>query len=51
VAEARDGVCQACHVKMRPQPWVELRLSEQIFQCEACSRILYYDPPPTAVEP
>jgi predicted nucleic acid-binding Zn-ribbon protein len=51
VAEARDGVCQACHVKMRPQPWVELRLNEQLFQCEACSRILYYDPPPTVVEP
>jgi hypothetical protein len=51
VAEARDGVCQACHVKMRPQPWVELRMSDQLFQCEACSRILYYDPPPTVVEP
>jgi len=51
VAEARDGVCQACHVKMRPQPWVELRQNEQIFQCEACSRILFYDPPPAVVKP
>ena len=51
MAEAKEGVCQACHVKMRPQPWVELRQNEQIFQCEACSRILYYDPPPTVVEP
>jgi hypothetical protein len=51
VAEARDGVCQACHVKMRPQPWVELRQNEQLVQCEACSRILYYEPPPTVVEP
>jgi predicted nucleic acid-binding Zn-ribbon protein len=51
MAEAREGVCQACHVKMRPQPWVELRQNEQLFQCEACSRILYYDPPPTVVEP
>ncbi len=51
MAEAREGVCQACHVKMRPQPWVELRQNGQIFQCEACSRILYYDPPPTVVEP
>ena len=51
VAEARDGVCQACHVKMRPQPWVELRQNEQLFQCEACNRILFYDPPPTVVEP
>jgi len=51
MAEARDGVCQACHVKMRPQPWVELRQGEQLFQCEACNRILYYEPPPTVVEP
>ena len=51
VAEARDGVCQACHVKMRPQPWVELRQNEQLFQCEACSRILFYEPPPQVVEP
>ena len=51
MAEARDGVCMACHVKMRPQPWVELRQNEQLFQCEACNRILYYEPPPTVVEP
>jgi predicted nucleic acid-binding Zn-ribbon protein len=51
VAEARDGVCQACHVKMRPQAWVELRHNERVFQCEACNRILFFDPPPTVVEP
>jgi predicted nucleic acid-binding Zn-ribbon protein len=51
VAEARDGVCQACHVTLRPQAWVELRQNERVFQCEACNRILYYDPPPTLVEP
>jgi predicted nucleic acid-binding Zn-ribbon protein len=51
VAEARDGVCQACHVKLRPQVWVELRQNEGVLQCEACSRILYFDPPPTVVEP
>ena len=50
-AEARDGVCQACHVKVRPQVWVELKASEQLFQCDACNRILYYEPPPTVVEP
>jgi hypothetical protein len=51
VAEAKDGVCQACHVTLRPQVWVELRQNEQIIQCSACSRIVYYDPPPTVVEP
>ena len=49
VAEARDGMCQACHVRMRVQIWVEVRKNEQIFQCESCSRILYYEPPPPTV--
>jgi predicted nucleic acid-binding Zn-ribbon protein len=53
VAEARDGMCQTCHVKMRVQTWVEVRKNEQLLQCEHCGRILYYEtPPPTvAVEP
>jgi uncharacterized protein len=49
VAEARDGMCQACHVRMRVQIWVEVKKNEQVFQCESCSRILYYDPPPPTV--
>jgi uncharacterized protein len=53
VAEARDGMCQACHVRMRLQIWVEVKKNEQIFQCESCSRVYYYEPPPptVAVEP
>ena len=50
-AEAKDGMCLACHGKMRPQVWVELKTGEHVFQCDACNRILYYDPPPTVVEP
>jgi hypothetical protein len=49
VAEAREGMCQTCHVKVRPQVWVELRRNEQLFQCESCSRILFYEPPPPTV--
>jgi hypothetical protein len=49
VAEARDGECQTCHMKLRLQVWVELRQNEQLFQCESCNRILYYDPPPPTV--
>jgi uncharacterized protein len=48
-AEARDGMCQACHVRMRLQIWVEIKKNEQILQCESCSRILYYEPPPPTV--
>jgi predicted nucleic acid-binding Zn-ribbon protein len=49
VAEARDGMCQACHVRMRLQIWVEVKKNEQLLQCESCSRILYYEPPPPTV--
>ncbi len=49
VAEGRDGMCQACHVRMRLQIWVEVKKNEQIFQCESCSRIYYYEPPPPTV--
>jgi predicted nucleic acid-binding Zn-ribbon protein len=49
VAEARDGVCQTCHVRMRLQIWVEVRKNEALFQCESCSRLFYYEPPPPTV--
>ena len=50
VAEARDGMCQSCHVRMRVQIWVEVRKNEQLFQCESCSRVLFYEPPPPTVD-
>jgi predicted nucleic acid-binding Zn-ribbon protein len=50
VAEARDGMCQLCHVKLRLQMYVELKRNDEIVQCPSCSRILYYEPPaPTVV--
>ena len=53
LAEAQDGMCQACHVKLRLQMWVEVRQGENVFQCPSCNRILFYEPPPptVAVEP
>jgi len=45
VAEARDGMCQLCHMKLRLQMYVELKRNDQITQCPACSRILYFEPP------
>ncbi len=41
LAEARDELCTACHVRIRPQVYAELRLSEVIHTCDSCSRILY----------
>ncbi len=49
VAEAREGTCQACHVKLRPQVWVEVRKNEALVQCESCSCVLFYEPPPPTV--
>ena len=48
VAEARDGMCQVCHVKLRLQMYAEIKHNEEIQQCPACNRILYYEPPPAA---
>jgi predicted nucleic acid-binding Zn-ribbon protein len=44
VAEARDGVCTVCHVRLRPQVFNEVRRNESLIQCESCLRILYFVP-------
>jgi predicted nucleic acid-binding Zn-ribbon protein len=49
VAEARDGVCTICHVRLRPQVFNNVRRNEDITQCDSCQRILYFNPSP-AVE-
>ena len=47
----RDGLCSACHVRLRPQVFQEIRRNDQIIQCASCNRILYYVPPPATAEP
>jgi uncharacterized protein len=53
VAEAKDGMCQLCHLKLRPQMYVDLKHNEVITQCPACNRILFYTPdvPTVSFEP
>ncbi len=51
VAEARDDMCQVCHVKLLPQLYVDLKRNESIVQCAHCGRILYYVPTAPAVAP
>jgi predicted nucleic acid-binding Zn-ribbon protein len=46
VAEVRDGLCTACNVRLRPQVYNEVRISESVMTCENCSRIQYYIEPP-----
>ena len=44
-------MCTLCHVKLRPQMWVDLKKNDQIIQCPACSRVLYYEAPVPEVHP
>ena len=46
----RDGMCSACHVRLRPHVFQQVRTNEQIIQCDSCNRILYYIPPPPPVD-
>ncbi|MCY3843598.1 MAG: C4-type zinc ribbon domain-containing protein [Acidobacteria bacterium] len=48
VAEARDGRCMTCRVRLRPQLYNDIRLNRTLIQCESCQRILYYSPEPGA---
>lgn len=48
LAEARDGLCVECHVRLRPQVFAEVRRNEGLIQCESCLRILYFVPPAAA---
>ena len=48
MAEARDGHCTACHVRLRPQMANDVRRGERLVQCESCTRILYIVPPKPA---
>jgi predicted nucleic acid-binding Zn-ribbon protein len=47
MAEAREGLCVVCHVRLRPQVFNEVRRNDQLIQCESCTRILYFVPAPT----
>jgi len=44
VAEARDGICTICHVRLRPQVFNTVTRNDAIIQCDSCNRILYYVP-------
>jgi predicted nucleic acid-binding Zn-ribbon protein len=42
VAEAKNGICTICHVRLRPQVFNTVRRNEEIVQCDSCNRILYF---------
>jgi len=41
VAPAKDYMCDACKVRLRPQVFQEIRKNDKIIPCEACQRVLY----------
>jgi uncharacterized protein len=50
VAEARDGICTICHVRLRPQVFNDVRRNDGIVQCDSCQRILYFVPAPATTQ-
>lgn len=51
VSPAVESMCTLCHVKLRPQMWVDLKKNEELIQCPACSRVLFYEAPVPEVHP
>jgi len=48
MAEAKDGICTVCHVRLRPQVFNTVLRNEAVIQCDTCQRILYHLPAATA---
>jgi predicted nucleic acid-binding Zn-ribbon protein len=48
MAEARDGLCTVCHVRLRPQVFNEARRNATLIHCDSCNRLLYFVPVPSA---
>ncbi len=44
VAEARNGLCTICQVRLRPQVFNDILRNDTIIQCDSCQRILYSAP-------
>ena len=42
LAEAKNELCSACHVRIRPQMYAELLRTDNIHACDSCSRILFF---------
>lgn len=42
VAEAADGHCTVCHVRLRPQMFNVVMRNDSIVHCDSCQRILFF---------
>ena len=43
MARAKDGSCQVCYVRIRPQAFQEIRLASEVHVCSQCRRFLYFE--------
>jgi predicted nucleic acid-binding Zn-ribbon protein len=50
VVEARDGICQGCHMRVSPQLYNEIQRNQRVIACPNCSRILYRRPESAVTE-
>jgi predicted nucleic acid-binding Zn-ribbon protein len=44
LAQAENGTCQSCFVRVRPQVFQEIRQATAVHTCESCRRFLYFEP-------
>lgn len=44
ITEVRQGVCQACHMGLPPQKFIELQMDKELMTCPHCQRIIYFTP-------
>jgi predicted nucleic acid-binding Zn-ribbon protein len=51
VAEARNGMCTICQMRLRPQVFNDVRRNEDIIQCDSCRRILFFASESSVVTP
>ncbi len=45
VTPVRNGICQGCHLELRPQRFQEVKRNDQILTCDQCKRILFHEQP------
>lgn len=42
VVPVLEGICQGCHIGLRPQKYQEVKTNENVLSCDECKRIIYY---------
>ncbi len=42
VAAVVEGICQGCHITLRPQKFQEVKMNDGVQTCDECKRIVYH---------